>query len=225
MEFIELARILQTKIAFLVAYLPSIALAGWFEAWVAKKVGDNTPEEFGFLTLNPFVHANPFGIVMLLLVNFGFGNRVPLNPYAISGRWRTLKIILLFFANVFMYFFLSLSALIVSVRFFGGFAIANHSQLSIFVNYAHWSTALGLIVQALLVLNLQLCIVYAILGLVNLLMYGMSDEGIYGFGQANWKLLVLSLLMWLVLFDPLTRTLGFILLRAEWILNHFFGLL
>ncbi|MBO4327595.1 MAG: site-2 protease family protein [Clostridia bacterium] len=46
---------------------------GFFQAWVAKKLGDHLPEQDGFLTMNPKAHINIFGFIMLLLVGIGFG--------------------------------------------------------------------------------------------------------------------------------------------------------
>ncbi len=46
---------------------------GFFQAWVAKKLGDRTPEQDGFLTMNPLAHINIIGFIMLILVGFGFG--------------------------------------------------------------------------------------------------------------------------------------------------------
>lgn len=46
---------------------------GFFQAWVAKKLGDHLPERDGFLTMNPKAHINIFGFIMLLLVGIGFG--------------------------------------------------------------------------------------------------------------------------------------------------------
>jgi len=163
-------------------------------------------------------------LIMLLLVNFGFGNQIPVNPHAIRGRARTLKLFLLFFANVLMYLFISGLALVLIVRFFGGFTIVNGSTISLF-GHPNLVSAFNLMLHALLLLNLQLCIVYTILAFVNMAMYGLHDEGLYGIGQFNWSLLLLSLLMWLVLFDPLARLLNVMLQHVELHLNHLFGLL
>jgi Zn-dependent protease len=46
---------------------------GFFQAWVAKKLGDYLPEQDGFLTMNPKAHINIFGFIMLLIIGIGFG--------------------------------------------------------------------------------------------------------------------------------------------------------
>jgi len=45
-------------------------------AYTAVKLGDNTPEEDGRLTLNPFKHLDVFGSLMLLVVGFGWAKPV-----------------------------------------------------------------------------------------------------------------------------------------------------
>ena len=49
---------------------------GFFQAWVAKKLGDTLPERNGFLTMNPRAHINLIGFIMLVLVGFGFGKPI-----------------------------------------------------------------------------------------------------------------------------------------------------
>ncbi len=52
---------------------------GFFQAWVARKLGDETPANMGFLTMNPLAHIHPIGFVCLLLVGFGFGKPIQFN--------------------------------------------------------------------------------------------------------------------------------------------------
>ncbi len=49
-------------------------------AWVAKKLGDPTAEMEGRITLNPLAHLDPMGTVLFLLVGFGWGRPVPVDP-------------------------------------------------------------------------------------------------------------------------------------------------
>lgn len=45
-------------------------------AWAAAKMGDNTSKNLGRITLNPFVHLDVFGTIMLLLFGIGFAKPV-----------------------------------------------------------------------------------------------------------------------------------------------------
>lgn len=49
-------------------------------AFVATKLGDQTPRLQGRLTLNPMAHISPIGALMILLVGFGYAKPVSVNP-------------------------------------------------------------------------------------------------------------------------------------------------
>lgn len=110
----------QTLIGLLtlfLAYFCTIAPAGSFRAWVAKKMGDDTADELGFLTLNPLVHIDFFGLVWLLafsrpqyLSGFGWGKHIPINPDNIQGSWRRLKLACAFFSDSLMHFCMATAA-------------------------------------------------------------------------------------------------------------------
>lgn len=69
-------------------------------ALVAYRLGDTTAKDAGRLTLNPLVHLDPFGTVIVpLLLLFtsgifvGWAKPVPYNPYALSDRrYGSLKV-------------------------------------------------------------------------------------------------------------------------------------
>lgn len=64
--------------------LPGVILAICFHefahAFVATKLGDNTPRLQGRLTLDPKSHIDPFGIVLLIFAHIGWGKPVNVNP-------------------------------------------------------------------------------------------------------------------------------------------------
>lgn len=47
---------------------------------VAKWQGDDTAEREGRITLNPFVHLDFIGSLLILLIGFGWGKPLPVNP-------------------------------------------------------------------------------------------------------------------------------------------------
>jgi Zn-dependent protease len=55
-------------------------------AYVANLFGDDTPRLQGRLTLNPLVHLDPLGSLMLLVVGFGWARPVQVNPYLLRRR-------------------------------------------------------------------------------------------------------------------------------------------
>ncbi len=48
-------------------------------AWVAYKLGDSTARDNGRISLNPLRHLNPLGMIMMLLVGFGWASPVMIN--------------------------------------------------------------------------------------------------------------------------------------------------
>jgi len=65
----------------LIILLLAIPIHEWAHAWSAYQLGDDTASRQGRMTLNPLVHLDPIGSLMLLFSNFGWGKPVPVNPY------------------------------------------------------------------------------------------------------------------------------------------------
>ncbi|PIS07859.1 site-2 protease family protein [Candidatus Berkelbacteria bacterium CG10_big_fil_rev_8_21_14_0_10_43_13] len=73
-------------IIFIVALLICLTVHEYAHALVATKLGDPTAKLDGRLTLNPIAHLDPMGTVFLLLVGFGWGKPVPINPRYFSKK-------------------------------------------------------------------------------------------------------------------------------------------
>lgn len=85
-------------------------------AFVAYKLGDNTPYNMGRVTLNPAAHVDPVGAVLLLLVGFGWGKPVVYNPSNISRiKNRRLGCIMVSAAGVTANFIVALIASILEI--------------------------------------------------------------------------------------------------------------
>lgn len=74
-------------VGFFIAFLLALCFHEFAHGWVAKKLGDNTAETMGRLSLNPFVHADMVGTFILPLASlftgallFGWAKPVPVNP-------------------------------------------------------------------------------------------------------------------------------------------------
>ena len=59
----------------------ALTIHEYAHGWVAYKFGDPTAKDAGRLTLNPLVHLDPIGTLMLFLVKLGWAKPVPVNPY------------------------------------------------------------------------------------------------------------------------------------------------
>ena len=79
------------KLLSLLLSVPGILIAITFHefahAYVADKLGDDTPRNQGRLTLNPLSHLDPIGSVMLLFAGFGWGKPVEVNPRNYDRRF------------------------------------------------------------------------------------------------------------------------------------------
>lgn len=71
-----------------VALLVAITVHEFSHAAVAYSLGDLTAKRLGRLSLNPIRHLDPVGTIMLILVGFGWGKPVPVNPYNLRNGAR-----------------------------------------------------------------------------------------------------------------------------------------
>jgi Zn-dependent protease len=54
-------------------------------ALAAYRLGDGTAKLFGRLTLNPLVHIDPLGALLIVLAGFGWAKPTPVNPLNLRG--------------------------------------------------------------------------------------------------------------------------------------------
>ncbi len=80
--------------AFIVIFLPVLLFSLTFHeashAWMSNRMGDPTARMLGRLTLNPIVHLDVFGTLMLFLSGFRFGwaKPVPIDPRNFANQKR-----------------------------------------------------------------------------------------------------------------------------------------
>lgn len=71
------------NIVSLLFTIPPVIIAITFHefahAWMADKLGDETPRMQGRLTLNPVSHLDPVGFVLLMFAGFGWGKPVQID--------------------------------------------------------------------------------------------------------------------------------------------------
>jgi len=76
---------IQILIAGVLGILLALDVHEFFHAWVADQLGDPTPRLLGRVSLNPLVHLDLLGTVMMLMAattgrGIGWGKPVPVNP-------------------------------------------------------------------------------------------------------------------------------------------------
>ncbi len=121
---LEIIQSIQFVIIAFLSYVPTVTISGWFEAWTSKKCGDDTPEQFGFLTFNPFAHFSVFGFGALLagklLAEYlpflqdipGWGRYIPVSPSEFSKE----RAIMQFHARGFAHFILTIISFMILVQ-------------------------------------------------------------------------------------------------------------
>lgn len=73
-----------------IAIIISLSFHEFGHAATAKYYGDDTAEKMGRLTLNPIVHIDPVGLLMVILIGFGFAKPVQTNPRKFNSIWAEL---------------------------------------------------------------------------------------------------------------------------------------
>lgn len=62
------------------AVLIGLTVHEWAHAFSAYRLGDPTARNLGRMTLNPFAHFDPVGLICMILLGFGWAKPVPINP-------------------------------------------------------------------------------------------------------------------------------------------------
>lgn len=88
------------KLFLYIVIIFSAVIHEFSHGWMAYRLGDSTAKNEGRLTLNPFVHLDPFGTVIIPLfllfvsgIFIGWAKPVPYNPYNLRDkRFGSLKV-------------------------------------------------------------------------------------------------------------------------------------
>ena len=81
-----MTQMILTKILTLPGIILGISLHEFAHAWMSDRLGDPTPKRQGRLTVNPMAHIDVVGFIALLLVGFGWGRPVQIDPFYYKHR-------------------------------------------------------------------------------------------------------------------------------------------
>lgn len=70
-----------TAIISIIVFISALTFHEFCHALTAYFLGDTTAQRMGRLTLNPLAHIDPIGLLLLILVRFGWAKPVPFNPH------------------------------------------------------------------------------------------------------------------------------------------------
>ncbi len=77
-----------SKILMLPGIIIGLSFHEFAHAWVSDRLGDPTPRRQGRVTVNPLAHIDWIGFLALLLVGFGWGKPVQIDPSYYKNRRR-----------------------------------------------------------------------------------------------------------------------------------------
>lgn len=80
--------LIPSAISFVIVLILAFAYHEFAHAIVADRLGDSTPRQYGRITLNPRPHLDPTGLVLALIIGFGWAT-TPVNPSYLRGNPRT----------------------------------------------------------------------------------------------------------------------------------------
>lgn len=75
--------------AFIIAFLVALTFHEFSHAALAAGLGDDTARRQGRVSLNPLVHLDPLGTLLLLIAGFGWAKPTPVNPALMRVNERT----------------------------------------------------------------------------------------------------------------------------------------
>jgi hypothetical protein len=165
-----------------ISYTLSTTTAGYFQAWLAKKMGDKSSEVTGFLSWNPLIHIDPIGAFCLFFLGVGWGKFIPINPAAFKSKFRML---LVFLAKPIAYVAIAFVSLLTLLPLFGlrvlnvamGMVLSEYVSLSTLAKaYPHHSS-LTLVVALILVMMIYIGVLFAVLNFIL---------GIFRYGQQTF---------------------------------------
>ena len=91
-QFIDLLIYLGAMVFVVFCTLP---LHEFAHAFVADKLGDDTPRKMGRLTISPLAHISPLGALMIFLCGFGYAKAVPVRMRNFKKPKRDMAIVAL----------------------------------------------------------------------------------------------------------------------------------
>jgi len=175
-------------VTLVLAYFIVVTISGVFRAWVAKLMGDDTPEKMGFLSFNPFIHTDPIGFFFLLIFRFGWGRYIPINPFNIVGRFRVIRLFLAYISDTFIHLVMATISLVTLIIYFGlnvlRFSIpmllsgvsAHAGLAAAYPEYSSFAISMAMIIMAMIYLNVILAVLNFFISFFGFLIMVFADK-------------------------------------------------
>lgn len=178
---LELIYNLRLLIIALLSYMMTVTFAGWFESLIALKVGDETPEDTGFLSLNPLSHFNVIGFAVVLWGIFytqsldfqfmpGWGRHIPLMPDTLRGKYLRTRIFIEYIGRSFGHLMILICAVIMIIQM-AGYLHLQPMNIMMSLSTSSFGELMMLFFYFLYQQNLILFIIHFVLGLFKTILY------------------------------------------------------
>lgn len=215
-------------IAMFASYFPTVAISGYFAAWVAKKCGDDTAEQLGMLTLNPLEHTKLFGLIVLLMTVIvklpfivAFGRYVPINEKYITGKFKKFKYLVALCAKPLANLFLTCAAIFCWVLFWKLICV----PYQIATNYPGLLNAVQLlyvVFRQINIISLLLELIFAlVIFVMSFIFSDVSEESVFVILIVQIYLLLLS---WYFVAPYIQQAVMMITALFSYSLAYFIGL-
>lgn len=227
---LDTTHILLSRILLLVVYMTSVSISGYIQAWVAKKCDDTTPEDTGFLTLNPLVHSDIIGLLALILTGLGWPRLMLFNPHYVSKRHKLLKLGIMHATGALVCIALAVIALCIALTCFGGTGPIDTLLNHVFrdewpftsASYLYADKSSSYIIGALLSVyfvffNVFIAMFYTVFNGFRYLIAVGFERG-YKYVEHSEILTILGPLLFLFIFGSTLRY--YILISILWMTNH-----
>lgn len=226
-----------TVISLFCAYLISTTLTGSGQAWVAKKMGDDSAADAGFLSLNPLDHLDAIGSMMVVFFGIGWGRQIPIDLYSIQEPYRFWRLFLVFCSESIISLLLALTSLTLLIIKFsrGSFIVAlemffsgnspMHLFAQLFPETSSGFIAIALLFVAMIFFNIIIATISLIINMLRFALLIGNDRG-YAYAQyADYISLLAPLLILFLLADPLRSILMQIVMASAYLIGHLVGAL
>jgi len=150
-----------TSVMFICAYGISVTLTETGQAWVAAKLGDNTPNTAGWNSLNPFDHMDLIGTILVVIFHISFVRHVPLSPYSQQNQSHPMvRLATIYFSQSFFALLLAFVSMTFCVILFG-----TQTLSFVFSDFLHtipdrstFAILFGLLLYAMVVYNIFMAV-------------------------------------------------------------------
>lgn len=231
-----------TLITFLLVYVVTVTIVGFFVAWVCQKMGDDTAAEQGLLSLNPAVHIDPIGLLGLMSIffmGFGWGNHLPINPHNVHSsrrcnRW--VKLFVAYMSDAFANCVLSIVGMAALIILFGQRVIMFAAQMmlggqlshmrfaAMFPEFSSLAVTSGLILTVFIYVNAFLAVFNIVFrGLELIMVYLLERSTDYAKYYNFFTIFIYAMVASIFLIPQLRLFLVLIILHVGYFIAYLFG--